>query len=124
LRQTDRAIDQFRKTLDLYPDFAAAHEWFGYAYEQKGMEAEAIGEWSKAFTLSGQGEQASVLERTCATSGFQAAVRAVAQRTLEGLNERRLRGAYVPAEEYVMACVRLGDKEKAFAWLDKAAEER
>ncbi len=34
------------------------------------------------------------------------------------------RGEYVPAIEYVTAYIRLGDKEQAFAWLDKAVQER
>src|SRR5437870_6174071 len=69
IRQNDRAIDEYRKTLELDLNFAAAHEWLGDAYEQKGMHKEAITEWGKALTLSGGGEQASILERTYAASG-------------------------------------------------------
>jgi TolB-like protein len=36
IHQYDRAIDQFRKTLELEPNFAAAHELLGYAYEKGG----------------------------------------------------------------------------------------
>ncbi len=64
------------------------------------------------------------LERNYAASGFDAAVRGLAQQRLEKLNERTKRGEYVPAIEYVTAYTRLGDKEQAFAWLDKAVEER
>ena len=121
--QYDRAIDQFRKTLELEPNFALAHEGLGDAYEQKGMQREAIAEWAKALTLSGEGEQASILERAYAASGFETAVRALAQKKLERLNEKTGRGEYVPASEYVMAYLRLGDKEKVFGWLAKAVEE-
>ena len=124
IRQYDRAIDQFRKTLELEPNFALAHEWLGDAYEQKGMHREAIAEWGKALTLSGEGEQASTLERSYAASGFEMAVRALAQKKLERLNEKTGRGDYVPAIEYVTAYTRLGEKEQAFAWLTKAVEER
>ena len=124
IRQYDRAIDQFRKTLELEPNFALAHEGLGDAYEQKGMQREAIAEWAKALTLSGEGEQASILERAYAASGFETAVRALAQKKLERLNEKAGRGEYVPASEYVMAYLRLGDKEKLFGWLAKAVEER
>ncbi len=123
IRQYDRAIDQFGKTLELEPNFALAHEWLGYAYEQKGMHREAIAAWAKALTLSGEGEQASILERTYAASGFETAVRALAQRKLERLNEKTGRGEYVPASEYAMAYLRLGDKERVFGWLAKAVEE-
>jgi tetratricopeptide (TPR) repeat protein len=124
IRQYDRAIDQFRKTLELEANFALAHEGLGDAYEQKGMQREAIAEWAKALTLSGEGEQASILERAYAASGFETAVRALAQKKLERLNEKTGRGDYVPALEYVMAYLRLGDKEKLFGWLAKAVEER
>jgi adenylate cyclase len=124
LRQYDPAIDQFRATLDLYPDFATAHEWLGYAYEKKGMQRESIAEWSKALTLSGQAEEASIFERAYSTSGFEKAVFLLAQKKLDGLNERRGRGQYISAEEYVVAYVRLGDKEHAFTWLAKAVQER
>jgi serine/threonine protein kinase/tetratricopeptide (TPR) repeat protein len=124
MRQYDRAIDQFRKTLELDPNYPPAHEWLGYAYEQKGMQKEAVAEWGKALSLSGAGEQASSLERTYAVSGFEMAVRALAQQRLEKLNEKTKRGEYVPAFEYVTAYTRLGDKEQALAWLDEAVQQR
>jgi hypothetical protein len=88
------------------------------------MQKEAIGEWSKALHLSGLDEDASLLERTYAKSGFEAAVHALAQKQLERFKEKTARGEYVPAVEYVTAYMRLGDKEQAFAWLAKAVEER
>lgn len=124
MRQYDQAIDRFQKTLELDQNYAPAHEWLGDTYEQKGMQREAISEWSKALILSGAGDQASSLERTYAASGFGAAVRALAQKRLEQANERMRRGGYVPAVEYVTAYMRLGNKEQAFAWLRKVAEER
>src|SRR5205814_9527248 len=80
MRQYDAAIDQYRKTLELDPNFSIAHEWLGYAYEKKQMQKEAVTEWSKALTLSGESEHASLLERTYAASGFEPAVRALAQK--------------------------------------------
>jgi adenylate cyclase len=124
MRQYDRAIDQHRKTLELDPNDAMTHEWLGFAYEKKGMQKEAIAEWSRALTLSGEDPQASLLQRTYATAGFDAAVRALAQQKLERLNERTGRGQYVAAVEFVIAYLRLDDKEQAFAWLAKAADER
>jgi tetratricopeptide (TPR) repeat protein len=124
MRQYDRSIDQFIQTLEIDPNYVPAHELLGYAYEQKGKQREAVAEWGKALILTGAGEQASSLERTYAASGFEAAVRALAQHQLENLNGRVKRGEYVPAFEYVTAYTRLGDKEQAFAWLDKAVLER
>src|SRR4030095_14375585 len=83
-----------------------------------------IAEWSKRLSLIGTFEDASVLERTYAASGFDAALRALAQKRLERFKEKTALGNYIPAYEYVIAYIRLGDKEQAFAWLAKALAER
>jgi hypothetical protein len=88
------------------------------------MQKEAIAEWSKGLSLIGTGEDASVLERTYAASGFDVALRALAQKRLERFKEKTARGNYIPAYEYVIAYMRLGEKEQAFAWLAKAFAER
>src|SRR6476646_7414223 len=119
MRQYDTAIEQYRKTLELDPNFPAAHENLGYAYEKKGMQKEAIAEWVNALPLTGENEEAAMLQQTYATSGFDAAVRKLAEKKLEGLNAKVARGEYVPAAEFVRICTRSGDKEQAFAWLAK-----
>jgi tetratricopeptide (TPR) repeat protein len=124
LRDYDSAIKRFAETLETYPDYAAAHEHFGDAYEKKGMLHEAITQWSAALTLSGKPEHARMLEEVFATSGFQTAVQALAQRQLEDLDRKRLQGDYVPAADYVFAYVRQGDLDQAFAWLPKMIDER
>jgi len=123
-RNYDRAIREFRKTLELHPGYAKAHEYLGDVYEKKGTETEAVEEWGKALGLSGQTEEALLLKDTYNRSGFEAAVCALAQKKLERLNERAARGEYVPAMDYLIACVRMGDKEQAFACMAKTVEER
>jgi tetratricopeptide (TPR) repeat protein len=123
-RQYDRAIEQYQKTLELDPNDAFTHELLGDTYEQKGMQKEAVAEWSRALRLTGDNESATMLERTFAASGFNAAVRALWQKKLERFNEKAKRGEYVPAMNYALAYTRLADKEQAFAWLAKAEQER
>lgn len=124
LRDYDRAISQFAKTLELHPGYAAAHEYFGDVCEKKGMASEAITQWSAALRLNGEAEHAKILEQTYAASGFDVAVRALAQNQLQQLNEKTARGNYVPAAHYLWAYVRLGDHDQAFEWLAKTIEER
>ena len=57
-----------------------------------GMLAEAIIQWRAALSLSGEPEQARVVEETFAASGFDAAVRALARKQLERLQEKTARG--------------------------------
>ena len=123
-RQYDAALKQFRKTLELDSNLPMLHEYLGYTYEKKQMHKEAIAEWSKGLRLIGADEDASLLERTYTESGFDAALRALAQKRLETFKEKTGRGEYVPSYEYVVAYMRLDDKEQAFAWLAKAFAER
>jgi len=123
-REYDRAVEQCLKTLELDPNYVSTHELLGYAYEQKRMPKEAVAEWSKALRLTEDNETATMLERTYAASGFNAAVRALWQKKLERLNEKAKRGEYISAMNYARAYTRLADKEQAFAWLAKAEQER
>ena len=123
-RQYDHATEQYQKTIELDPNDAFTHELLGDADEQKGMQKEAVAEWSKALTLKGDNESAMILERTFAASGFNAAVRSLWQKKLEQFNEKTKRGEYVPAMNYALAYARLANKEQAFVWLAKAEQER
>jgi TolB-like protein/Tfp pilus assembly protein PilF len=124
MRQYDLAIEQFQKTLELDPNYAMPHEWLAYTYEKKGMHREAIAEWTKALILSDQTEHAAIVERTYSASDFGAAVRALAQKKLELLHQKKGQGEYVPPVDYVLAFTRMGDREQAFSWLAKAVAER
>ena len=123
LRDYDRARSQFAQTLELHPGYAAAHEYFGDACQMSEMPAEAITQWRAALALSGEPEQARVVEETFAASGFDAAVRALARKQLERLQEKTAHGQHVPAYHYMMAYMRLGDIEQAFSWMKKTVEE-
>ena len=124
LRDYDRAIRHYVETLDLYPDYAPAHEYFGDACEKKGMLHEAITQWCAGLRLSGQTEDARVLEEVFATAGFEDAVRALAQRKLEALDHTRRQDGYVSAAEYVFTHIRRGNIDEAFKWFPRMLEER
>jgi hypothetical protein len=57
--------------------------------------------------------------RVCALGGR----RADALRVIGELQRRRQKG-YVPAAAFLNACVGPGDKEEAFVWLGRAADEK
>jgi DNA-binding winged helix-turn-helix (wHTH) protein/tetratricopeptide (TPR) repeat protein len=123
-RRYDEAIAQYQQALELDPNNASAHESLGEALERKELPGEAIAAWQRAMTLAGDNELAALLGSASAKSGFARAVRAVAKKKLERLNERTQKGGYVPAIQYARAYVRLGDKDHAFEWLGKACDER
>jgi tetratricopeptide (TPR) repeat protein len=123
-RQYQQAIDQFNNTLELEPNSLSAHQWLGFTYEKMGNEKEAIAEWSKLLLLRKQEDVASQLRTTYERSGFPAAVKMLAKLRLTELDNQVKSGDYVAAIEYVTVYTRLGEKEKAFLWLEKATQER
>ncbi|HEY6283699.1 MAG TPA: adenylate/guanylate cyclase domain-containing protein [Nitrososphaerales archaeon] len=119
-RQYDRAIDQYRKTVDLDPGFMLTHVWFGRPYLEKGMFAEAISELETGVRLSGEGTLAlGMLGPGLASAGRKEE----AMRVLEKLKERS-EDKYVPS--YWIAVVYNGfrDREQVLTWLRKAFDER
>ncbi|MGI8812124.1 MAG: winged helix-turn-helix domain-containing protein [Pyrinomonadaceae bacterium] len=124
IRDYDGAIDQYRKTLELDSNDAYTHELLGDALEKKELQKEAVAEWSRALRLNDEQELAATLDRTFLRSGFGAAVRSLWQKRTDQFKEKSNSGRYLPAMNYALAYTRLGDKEKAFAWLAKAEPER
>lgn len=123
-RRYDEAIDQYREALELDPNNASVHESLGDALESKELHGEAVAEWQKAMTLVGDNELAETLGSAYTKGGFAAAMRAVAKKKLDRLNQRTERGEYVPAINYARAYVRLDDKKRAFQSLREASQER
>jgi adenylate cyclase len=122
-RDYDRAVAELARTLELYPDYAAAHQYFGDVCSKKGLQHEAITQWCAALNLGGQAEHAQTLEQVFASAGFDEAVRTLAQRQLDELDDKQRRGLYVPAAHYVYTHVRRGNIDEAFAWLPKMLSE-
>ena len=101
-----------------------AYEDLGDAYEQKKMHVKAVAAWREAMTLSRNDALAATLDRAYKESGYERAVRSASQKRLQQLMEKVRRREFVPAIDFVRLYVRLGDKKQAFAWLERAYEER
>jgi serine/threonine-protein kinase len=116
----DDAIQQFSKAVELNPNDALARTWLGRAYLTKGMAQRAIEEMEVAHR--GEPDEPLVL----GLLGYGYAVtgrRADALKTLETLDEMEKRH-YVSGIARVYVYAGLGDKDKAFEWLEKAYQER
>jgi tetratricopeptide (TPR) repeat protein len=119
-RQYDQAIAQLRTTLEMNRQFPLAHLWLGRAYQQQGRYAEALaafreaslglGEWP--VTIAAMGYVYGVSGQTTE------AHRVLAQ--LHQLAQHR----YVTAYGVALVYTGLGEHDHAFAWLQKALEER
>jgi tetratricopeptide (TPR) repeat protein len=52
-RQYDKAIEQAKSTIQLYPDSWGTYFWLGVAYERKGMYEQAVAAYLKSKSLEG-----------------------------------------------------------------------
>jgi eukaryotic-like serine/threonine-protein kinase len=118
--RNDESIEQGRKILDLVPGLG--HEMIGLAWEQKGNPEQAISELQKAVDAFKEGfAQQSVADLAHAYAVFGKKRQAV--QVLDELKEMS-RHRIVPAWAFAIVYTGLGDKDRAFEWLDKAYDER
>ena len=118
-RRYDEAIGELRSVLAVHSDYATAHWFLGSALIAVGRSDEAITALDKAVSLSG-GSPAVI--GTLVSAYAQSGRRTEALR-LVGELKRRQRRNYVPAEAFVDAYLGLGERDQAFAWLDRAYRE-
>ena len=119
-RQYDQAIDQCRNTLARHPEWAEElHGQLGNVYAAKGMDREAVQEWQRALTLSGQTQLAMVLEHAYLRSGYQGYLK----RQLE-YSKGSSTIAFGAALGLAQLSARLGDTNQTMVWLERAYQER
>ncbi len=121
-RQYERSLAENQKTLAMDPNFASAHSDIAPTYRALGRHEEALEEWQKGAALSGDQEELIIAK--AAAEAYRASGR---QGSL--LKELELRLAlaqrrYVPAGVIAEIYAQLGQKDKAFQWLDKAAQAK
>jgi TolB-like protein/tetratricopeptide (TPR) repeat protein len=119
-RRYDEAIRESRRDLTTNPNDSLALWSLGFALIGAEQFDEAIHTLEKAASLSDRSPAVlGVLVRAYARSDR----RAEALQVVEELRRRGQKG-YVPPAAYLNAYLGLGDKEQAFVWLGRAAEER
>ena len=121
-RDYDQAIQQFQKTLELDQNFPPAHNLLPAAYEQKAMYSEAIAGFKKSIPLTSAGE--STLSRAGLGHVYAVTGRKSDARIVLGELKQTSGKEYLPATSVALIYAGLGEKDQAFAWLDKAYEQR
>jgi len=116
--RTDEGIDQLRKTVQMDPTFIVAHNRLALCYERKGMYSDAIAEFEKVSSLGARTPGIAGLGQVYAMSGN----RSEAQKALTELQELS-KQRYVSPGDFALIYAALGEKDQAFAWLEKSVEE-
>lgn len=116
----DSAAAQSKKIVELDPNDAIGHLWLGLAHLARGRNAEAEAEIQKVVELSERaGWSLGYLAYAAAVSGKRAEARALVKE-LEGKYAKREALGLDLAQVYAG----LGDKDEAFAWLEKDFQAR
>lgn len=119
-RRYDEAIRQYQKSIELDPNDSGEHLNLGEVYELKGMHDQAIKEFQKTISIAGRTSGVlGLLGHAYAASGKQSD----ALKVLDELKEVSKKG-YVSPWDTALLYVGLGDKDRAFAELNKAYDDR
>ena len=119
--RVDEALAQLRRTLGMDPHFAPAHQTLGWAYLNLGKHREALQEFQQALQLSGADDKDIMLDLgfAYATVGNREEARRILAK-LKKLHEQGL----LPSGSIGILYGALGELDEAFAWLEKAYQER
>ena len=119
-RRYDDAIRQYELTLEFDRDFDTAHWLLGVAFMQKSMHEAAISSFEKAAKLSGNARRFTALVAAAhARSGKPGVALSIANKLNVKVHQKG-----TIAREMAIIYTALGDKNKAFEWLEKAYDVR
>jgi len=114
-RRYDESIAQLKKTLELDAGFVSAHYSLAVAYQMRGNYAEAVEEFAKSQELMGEAQKAASVRESYAVNGWQGFLRMIAEEHLQ---------YNLPWDNLAAFHAALGEKDKAFAELNKSYENR
>ena len=119
-REYDRQIEVLSRWIERHSDDGDAYWNLYWGYVLKGMHKPAIEALERAVTLLGLPETADRIQQTFATSGYEAAIRAFAQELERLASDKQVFLPGFTAEAYAV----VGDKDRAFYWLEQAYQHR
>jgi tetratricopeptide (TPR) repeat protein len=119
-RRYDGAIEQSQNTVDLDPNFAAAHLILGESYVQQGKHKEGLNQLQKAAGLTGDSPlyMAQVGVSLALAGEKKEALRVI--RALQDISAKRYVSPYSVAQIYAT----LNEKEQTYKWLETAYRDR
>jgi tetratricopeptide (TPR) repeat protein len=119
-RRYDVAAEIVRKRLEILPDDGGLHYQLSFNYAYGGRENDSIAELQRAADLFGFKEGAENIGHAFTVFGYRGAL----QTLTKGMEQAYVQGQIDRPDLVAEAYTRLGEKEKAFRWLQKAYQER
>lgn len=119
----DEAILRLNEIVSSNPSNAAALEILSDAYESKGRSRLAVDFRAQALRVNGETREAAALERDYSLSGFQNAMHNFYDGNLRTAAAQMYKGIYVSPLYLAILYIHLGDKDRAFQFLDRALKE-
>ncbi len=120
--QYAESIEEGKKIVEIDPAFANVHYHLSQAYYCAGKYDLWLEEWRKLDTLANDSEELALAEaakREYLKSGYRGALKRVV-----ALQEEQAKRMYVDPANIAANYALLGEKDKAFAWLEKAYAEK
>jgi TolB-like protein len=118
-RQYEEAINHYQRALKLNPRYARGQVALGMAYAHMGKHEEALVEIKQAISLSDDIRNIAALGYAYAVAGKRDEARKVINDLAE-LSKQK----YVSPSFIAGIYANMGERDQAFAWLEKAYQER
>lgn len=118
-RRYDQAIEQFKSTIDLNPDFWLAHSFLASCYGEKGEFDKAFAEYSKALALDDNEDILSFMAYIDVKAGRRTEAQKILNELMRRQKQKEVSPFYIAAAYFA-----LDDKDQGFKWLDKAYNEK
>jgi len=118
-RRYNEAIQELSRVVALDPNFFQTHQTLGWAYVQTGAYDQAIAAFKKALDLGAGSQVDTDLAHVYAVSGRLSDANALLRRIIANAGRR-----YVSSADIAVVYAGLGDNDQAFAWLERAYDER
>ncbi len=115
-REYDKSIQQCLKVVDMYPDASMPHGELSRDYTQKKNYGKALEEYQRELTLDGESKLSAAMGDAYVAHGWEGVLR----KRIEVFQSTSDYDPAAVAEAYAS----LGDKDKAFPWLERAYTER
>ena len=112
----DESIQQCRRLVEIYPEVSMPHGTLSDDYANKRDYAQAMRELQLRLAMDGERELSETVGQAYATTGWEGVLKKEAE-------VYQAKGENYDPEATAIAYAELGDKDKAFFWLNRAYDE-